>query len=90
MYDYHIVIDFEMNPVAKNDKAVQSHLHREIIEIGAVKLNGKNEIGDQFKCYVRPEYNTAITIFITRLTGISTVDAEKGLSLNEALQLLDN
>ena len=75
---------------AKNNTAVRTHLQREIIEIGAVKLNRSNEIVDQFKCYVRPEYNTTIATFITRLTGISTADVEKGLSLPDAILLLDD
>lgn len=89
MYEQHIIIDFEMNPVARNSKNVREALHREIIEIGAVKVNNKNEIEDRFNCYVKPEYNTAITAFITRLTGISTSDVERAVFLRTALQMLE-
>ena len=89
MYEQHVIIDFEMNPVARNNKKVREVLHREIIEIGAVKLNNNNEVESQFNCYVKPEYNTAITTFITRLTGISTSDVEKAVSLRTALQMLE-
>lgn len=89
MYQQYIVIDFEMNPVARNNKDVREVLHREIIEIGAVKLNNNNEIEDRFNCYVKPEYNTAITAFITRLTGIETSDVEGAVLLRTALRMLE-
>lgn len=89
MYEQHIIIDFEMNPVARNNKNVREALPREIVEIGAVKLNSKNEIEDRFNYYVKPEYNTAITAFITRLTGISTSDVEGAVSLRTALRMLE-
>ena len=38
MYEQHIIVDFEMNPVAKKNSKVRKHLGNEIIEIGAVKL----------------------------------------------------
>lgn len=78
-----------MNPVARKNKKVREVLHREIIEIGAVKLNNNNEVESRFNCYVKPEYNTAITTFITRLTGISTSDVKKAVSLRTALQILE-
>lgn len=77
MYRQHIILDFEMNPVAKGDQAVRQHLQREIIEIGAVKLNAAYEVVDRFRCLVRPEWNPKIAAFITRLTGITTADVLK-------------
>ena len=47
MYDQHIILDFEMNPVSKKNKEARRGLSREIIEIGAVKLNSKYEVVDK-------------------------------------------
>lgn len=88
MYDTHIVIDFEMNPIAKKLRGGHSGLGREIIEIGAVKLNRKLEIVAKFRSYVKPEWNSRVEPFITRLTGIHTEDIQHAPSLCEALELL--
>lgn len=63
-----IVLDFEFNPVADPEaKAIAQH---EIIEIGAVKINGENKIIDKFQRYIKPRYNT-VAPKITNLTGIT-------------------
>jgi len=85
MYTQHIILDFEMNPVAKEDKEVRKNLRREIIEIGAVRLNEKYEIVDRFRCLVKPQYNKGVTAFITELTGICTADVNKALSFDAAI-----
>lgn len=54
MKTQYIILDFEMNPVAKQNKEARSRLHREIIEIGAVKLDSNHNIVDKFSCYVKP------------------------------------
>ena len=66
----HIIVDLEMNPVAKEHKEVRRKLNGEIIEIGAVRLNEKFEQEDEFQCYVRPEYGV-VKKHITELTGIT-------------------
>lgn len=72
MKTQYIILDFEMNPVAQQNKEARSRLHREIIEIGAVKLDSDHNIVDKFSCYVKPRYNAEINPFIRNLTGIST------------------
>ena len=52
----HIVVDLEMNPVAKEHREIRRKLNGEIIEIGAVRLNENFEQEDEFQCYVCPEY----------------------------------
>ena len=66
----HIVIDLEMNPVSKTFKDVRRFTTDEVIEIGAVKLDGDYNFVDEFQCYVRPQYGE-ITKHITKLTGIT-------------------
>ena len=74
MHTWHIVVDFEMNPVAKAHRDVRERLLREIIEIGAVKLDEDCAQTDRFHCFVKPQYNSDISSFITNLTGISRLD----------------
>ena len=52
----HIVIDLEMNKIARSSEA-RKICKSEIIEIGAVMLDENlQEIGN-FRTYVKPEYN---------------------------------
>lgn len=74
-----IFVDLEMNPIRKEYKEERALCRQEVIEIGAVCLNERNEEIDFFRCYVRPEYNPGIESSITELTGIETrkvVDAD--------------
>lgn len=84
MYDQHIILDFEMNPVSKGNS--KKELAREIIEIGAVKLNNKCEIVDYFSCFVKPQYSSDISSYITKLTGITSADVHKSVSFCEAVE----
>ena len=90
MYTNHIILDFEMNPVSKKNKDAKRSMHREIIEIGAVKLNANNERVDSFSCFVKPDYSTDVTQYITKLTGIKSTDVHKALSLKEAMELFSD
>ncbi len=66
----HIMIDLEMNDIAKEYKEERQICKREIIEIGAAMLNDNFEIIDQIRIYVKPQYNL-VTNDITELTGIT-------------------
>lgn len=81
----YIVMDFEMNPVSKKNREARSKLHREIIEIGAVKLDEDHNVVDKFKCYVKPQFNSEITPFITRLTGITSYEVCEASGFEDAL-----
>lgn len=86
MFDYHIVLDLEMNPVAVCDADASTGLKTETIEIGAVKISAAtNQIIDEFTCLVRPEYNHRIEPNITRLTGITTREVRSASSFASAL-----
>lgn len=86
MYEQHIIIDFEMNPVSKKNREVRKELHKEIIEIGAVKLDKYNRIVDRFSCLVKPQYNDEIACFITKLTGIKTGSIKKAYEFEDAMK----
>lgn len=90
MYDYHIILDFEMNPVSKKNVVARTGLKREIIEIGAVKLNSKYEVVDKFSCFIKPEYSSGVTDYITKLTGIRTSDVSGAINYEEALERFSN
>lgn len=85
MYDQHIILDFEMNPVAKKFVEAKKQLHREIIEIGAAKVNAKGEVIDTFSCFVKPEYSSDVADHITKLTGIKTTDVYQAVTFAEAI-----
>lgn len=70
----YIIMDLEMNPVSNRNRDARSRLHREIIEIGAVKLDEDHNVVDKFRCYVKPQFNSEITPFITSLTGITSYE----------------
>lgn len=85
MYKQHIVLDFEMNPVQKQYKEIRNSLSREIIEIGAFRIDESGHICDSFSCLVNPQYSQEVNPFVSRLTGIRTSDIRTGLSFSEAV-----
>ena len=88
MYQQHIIIDLEMNPVSTNEHEARKHIGREVIEIGAIKLDESLKIIDRFQCYVKPQYNEHICGFIRRLTGIGFSQTHDANSFSEAMNLL--
>lgn len=74
-----IVIDLEMAVVSKENHKVFPY-NNEIIQIGAVMLDGGHKVSRSFNRYVKPVYGE-ITGFISNLTGITpdTVEDASGL-----------
>ena len=68
----YIIVDFEMNPIAREYKAEKAICRSEIIEIGAIILNDELTILGEYKTLVKPQYSTAISKKYESLTGIST------------------
>ncbi len=66
---HHIFIDFEMCMVPKK-AAPEQHMHFEIIQFGAVKLDDNLSFIDEFTRFVKPQYGE-LTPEMTRLTGIT-------------------
>jgi len=81
----HIVVDLEMNPVAKEYRDIRRKLNGEIIEIGAVRLNELFEQEDEFQCYVCPEYGM-VKKHITELTGITQEKVAGRPAFSESFQ----
>lgn len=90
MYEQHIILDFEMNPVPRRRRDIRRNLRSEIIEIGAVRLDSSFRIVDRFSILVRPDFSEEIAPEITQLTGITTADVSSALSLKEALSVFES
>lgn len=83
----HIVVDLEMNPIAKVNKEQRAICLSEVIEIGAVILDEDfQEIGS-FMTYVKPQFNDQIEKKIVKLTGITTELVANAPSFEEAFQM---
>lgn len=87
---HKVVIDLEMNPVSKNLKSIRAELPREVIEIGAIRVDETNTIVDEFHCFVRPGFNDDIAPHITKLTGIRYCDVVDAVLFEEAIKRLEN
>lgn len=85
MYEYHVIMDLEMNPVERTNKDAFFKLRQEVIEIGAVKLDKDLNIIDRFDIYVKPEYNRQIEPDITKLTGIHSGMTKNADTFEKAL-----
>lgn len=72
MYNRHIIIDFEMNPVEGKRENAQLLTKNEIIQIGAIKLDEKYHVVDRFNAFARPQLNSRVTRHIKKITGITT------------------
>ena len=49
----------------------------EIIEIGAVRLNGDLEVVDEFSAFVRPVVETSLSDFCIELTSITQAEVDR-------------
>lgn len=70
-----IIFDLEFNQDVssfQNSNGIRSSHPFEIIQIGAIKLDGEFNTVGTFNRYVRPTFYTKINPFVTELTGIST------------------
>jgi len=85
----HIVVDLEMNGIAKENKAI-SKCRMEVIEIGAVMLDEQYREVSAFRTYVKPQYNDAIENKITNLTGITTDMVSGAPYFLEAFEMFAN
>ena len=68
----YIIVDLEMNPVAKEYKEERKVSCMEIMEIGAVIMDESFLVLGEFKTLVKPQYNDEIYKRYETLTGIST------------------
>ena len=68
----YIIVDFEMNPIAREYREERKICRSEIIEIGAVVMDENFLVLGEFKTLVKPQFNDCIYEKYETLTGIST------------------
>ena len=82
----YVIVDLEMCNVPKSKVCENYNRRNELIQIGAVVVDERLEITDEFATYVRPEYGV-IDPFIQRLTGITKKDVYGAPMIAEALEM---
>lgn len=82
----HIVIDLEFDRTDKTFRKSGMPTYFEIIEIGAVKLDGSFNVADRFQSFVRPEMMLKMTGKVRELTGISFEDLTAAPVLADVLE----
>lgn len=81
----HIMIDFEMNSINKENQEVRNYLKREIIEIGAVMMDDAFKIIKKLNVYIKPQFNPIVEK-IEELTGISNEKVDESQGFQESMQ----
>ncbi len=84
----YIVLDLEWNQRLKGQEKITEpvSLRGEIIQIGAVKLDGDYCVTDTFKILVSPVHYKEMHRMVTEITNITTKDLKKGLPFPEAYE----
>ena len=82
----HIVVDLEMNIIAKSHKEARRLAGMEVIEIGAVVLDDAYQEIGSFMTYVKPQYNDEIEKKYAKLTGITTEMVQEAPVFEDALR----
>lgn len=68
------------------NKEINNQYPMETIEIGAVKLNSKNEIIEKFQIFIKPTKVNTLTKYCTDLTGIKFSDLKDAKEFPEAIK----
>ena len=86
----YIVIDLEWNQAMSAKSSVFNHLpihlRGEIIQIGAVKLNGDFTPGEEFQCDVSPVWFRKMHYKVKKLTGFDNARLAHGVPFPEAME----
>jgi inhibitor of KinA sporulation pathway (predicted exonuclease) len=77
----YIVFDLEATCWEKRGEK-----ENEIIEIGAVMINGEKKIVSEFEQFVKPLKNPALSDFCKKLTTIKQSDVDRAPHFNEAIE----
>lgn len=86
MYNKHIIIDFEMNPVDGKREDAPLLPKNEIIQIGAIKLDEEYHVVDRFNAFVHLQFNRRVARHIKKITGITTEKVVNGDCLGVVLK----
>ena len=86
----YIIVDFEMNPIAKEYISEKQICRSEIIEIGAVIMDENYLVLGEFKTLVKPQYNETISKKYETLTGITTQMVQNAPEFVSAYEMFVN
>ena len=86
----YIIVDFEMNPIAREYMAEKQICRSEIIEIGAVIMDENYLLLGEFKTLVKPQYNETISKKYETLTGITTQMVQNAPEFVTAYEMFAN
>lgn len=82
---YYVILDLEMCKVPGGLARTKYHRGNETIQIGAVLMNDRFDIVDEYMSYVKPEYGR-IDSFIRNLTGITAENLADAPGFGEAIR----
>lgn len=87
----YITLDLEWNQAYMQQalavqKRIGSHLHGEVIQIGAVKLNEEMQIVGSYSIIVKPKFFCKLHRHVRDLTGITQHMIDRGTPLPEAAE----
>lgn len=86
----YIVLDMEWNqawPGSYAMRRLETPIHGEIIQIGAVRVSEDRQVQDEFQVLVRPKYFKKLNKKISNLTGIKEDELkENGVTFPEAIE----
>ena len=81
----YVVVDFEWNQSPYGKHSSNKKLPFEIIEIGAVKLNGQGQEMDRFNQIIKPKVYKKLHHVTKNLTGISEKELSEGRPFCEVM-----
>lgn len=81
---YHVCLDLEMSELTPAETG-QITLRGEVIQIGAVVLDGNFRVAGRFSTFVKPRFSH-VTEFISTLTGIREGDIEDAPDFDAAME----
>ena len=84
----YVILDLEWNQAVNAARMIRKPvmLHGEIIQIGAVKADGKFNMIDKIKINVRPKYYKIMNPHVEKLTGITQLQLTSGESFQQAFK----
>lgn len=82
----YIVFDLEWNQCPYGKSRENPKLPFEIIEIGAVKMNGRKEVIDEYHQYIKPSVYDKLHFHTREILGISMNQLQSGISFEQAVK----
>lgn len=81
-----IFVDFEMNPISREFEVDRDLCRSEVIQIGAVALDGHDQLMGEYDQMVKPQFSHSVAPKIYRLTGITSDMLEEAAGFEQAIK----